>query len=46
MKQSQETEFKKFDGTVRKILAVSKEELQKREKQWHQKRAKKKRATS
>ncbi len=47
--QEQEpSEFKKFDTVMRKILAVSKKELQKREKAWRHKRerAKKKRATS
>jgi hypothetical protein len=42
------SEFQKFDAVMRKILTVSKEELQKREKAWRRKReqAKKKRATS
>jgi len=42
------TEFQKFDVVMRKILSVSKEELQKREKAWRRKREriKKKRATS
>ncbi len=38
------SEFAKFDGNVRKILSVSREELQRREAEWKQKRAKKKRA--
>jgi len=50
MKTERETtsEFQKFDAVVRKILAVSKDELKKREKAWRRKkeRAKKKRETS
>jgi hypothetical protein len=43
-----QSEFQKFDAAMRKILSVSKKELQKREKAWRRKRerAKKKRATS
>jgi hypothetical protein len=37
-------EFDKFDATLRKVLSVSREELQRREKEWKQKRAGKKRA--
>jgi hypothetical protein len=42
------SEAKKFDSVMRKILTVSKKELQKREKAWRKKRerAKKKRALS
>jgi hypothetical protein len=42
------SEGQKFDAVMRKILAVSKDELKKREKAWRRKRerAKKKRATS
>lgn len=42
------SDFQKFDAVMRKILSVSKEELQKRERVWKRKRerAKKKRATS
>jgi hypothetical protein len=42
------SEAQKFDTVMRKILSVSKTELQKREKAWKRKRerAKKKRATS
>jgi hypothetical protein len=42
------SESEKFDAAMRKILSVSKEELEKREKNWQRKRkrAKKKRATS
>lgn len=35
-------EFEKFDGAMRKMLSVSKSELQKREKRYQQKRARKK----
>ncbi len=41
-----QSEFQKFDGIVKKILVVSREELRKREKDWKRKRAKKKRASS
>jgi len=43
-----QTEFQKFDAVVRKILTVSKKELEKRERAWKQKRmkAKKKRIKS
>ena len=42
------SESQKFDAVMRKILSVSKKELQKREKAWRRKRerAKKKRAIS
>ncbi len=49
MKDTEEkTESEKFDAVMRKVLSVSKEELQKREKAWRRKRerAKKKRALS
>lgn len=35
-------EFEKFDGAMRTLLSVSKTELQKREKEWKRKKAKKK----
>ncbi len=38
------TEFEKFDGVMRKVLSVSREEIQKREKAWKRGRARKKRA--
>jgi U3 small nucleolar ribonucleoprotein component len=38
------TEFDKFDTVMKKVLSVSRDELQKREKEWKRKRAKKKRA--
>ena len=38
------SEFQTFDGTMRKILSVSHEELKKREEEWKRERAKKKRA--
>jgi hypothetical protein len=45
MKAGEPSEFQKFDAVMRKILTVSKEELQKRERAWRRKRerAKKKR---
>lgn len=39
-------EFEKFDTAMRTILTVSKTELQKREKEWKRKKARKKRAKS
>jgi hypothetical protein len=38
------SEAQKFDKTMRTILSVSKDELEKREKAWKRKQAKKKRA--
>jgi hypothetical protein len=38
------TEFDRFDGAMRTILTVSKTELQKREREWKRKKARKKRA--
>ncbi len=38
------SEFEKFDATVRRILSVSREELDKREKAWKKQQARKKRA--
>ena len=42
-----ETEFSKFDATVRKVLSVSHDELVRREKEWKRQRqvAKKNRGT-
>jgi hypothetical protein len=37
-------EFEKFDKAVRDILSVPHDELQRREKEWKRKKAKKKRA--
>jgi len=37
-------EFEKFDSVMRKVLSVSHDELQRREKEWKRKRARKKRA--
>jgi len=47
-KEQPQSESKKFDAVMRKILSVSHDELKKREKAWKRKRAraKKKRATS
>lgn len=39
-----DTEFSKFDATVRKVLSVSHDELKRREKAWKQNRARRKRA--
>lgn len=38
------SEAGKFDVVVRRLLSVSREEIQKRDKEWRRKRAKKKRA--
>jgi hypothetical protein len=38
------SEFEKFDAVVKQVLSVSREELRKREKEWQQKQARKKRA--
>jgi hypothetical protein len=38
------SDFDKFDDTVRKVLGVSHDELVRREKEWKRKRARKKRA--
>jgi hypothetical protein len=37
-------EFDKFDATMRRVLSVSREELQRREEEWKRQRARKKRA--
>jgi len=44
MKNESETspEFQKFDKVVRQVLSVSREELDKREKAWKRKRARRK----
>jgi hypothetical protein len=38
------SEFQKFDAAMRKVLAVSHDELKRREEKWKRDRAKKKRA--
>lgn len=38
------TESERFDVVVRRLLSVSHEEIKKRDKEWHRKRAQKKRA--
>jgi hypothetical protein len=38
------SEHEKFDAVVRKMLSVSHEEMQRRDKEWRRKRAQKKRA--
>ena len=39
-----ESELEKFNTVLKKVLSVSREELQKREKEWKRKQARKKRA--
>jgi len=41
---SEKSEQQKFDLVVRRLLSVSHEEIQKRDKEWRRKRAQKKRA--
>jgi U3 small nucleolar ribonucleoprotein component len=47
---AESSDFQRFDASMRKILSISKEELEKREKNWQRRRkrakAKKKRASS
>jgi hypothetical protein len=38
------SEAEKFDKAVRTLLSVSHEEIKKRDKEWHRKKAQKKRA--
>ena len=38
------SELDKFNGVLRKIMSVPREEMQKREKEWKRKQARKKRA--
>ena len=38
------SEYDKFDQTIRKLLTVSHDEIQKRDKEWKQQRASKKKA--
>jgi hypothetical protein len=38
------SEFEKFDATVRKVLSVSHDELKRREKVWKRNKARRKRA--
>jgi hypothetical protein len=42
--QAIESESSKFDTVVRRLLSVSREEIQKRDKEWRRKRAQKKQA--
>ena len=44
MAEPQNLEVERFDATMVKILSVPREELQKREKAWKRKQARKKRA--
>jgi len=39
-----DNELEKFNGVLRKVLSVSREELDRREKAWKRKQARKKRA--
>lgn len=39
-----QSDSEKFDAVVRKLLSVSHEEIQKRDKEWRRKKAQKKRA--
>ena len=41
---NEKSEAQKFDTVVRTLLSVSHEEIKKRDKEWHRKRAQKKRA--
>jgi hypothetical protein len=43
---NRENEFTRFDAGVRQILSVSREELKRREEEWKQEQAEKKRAKS
>jgi U3 small nucleolar ribonucleoprotein component len=38
------SELEKFDTVLRKVMSVSRDEMQKREKEWQRKQARKKRA--
>ena len=40
------SELDKFNTTLRKVLSVSREELQRREKEWKRNQARKKRANT
>jgi hypothetical protein len=44
--KTDKSEAEKFNTVVRTLLSVSHEEIQKRDKEWHRKRAKKKRANT
>ena len=44
MPSKEQSEAQKFDVVVRKLLSVSHEEIQKRDREWRRKREKKKRA--
>lgn len=39
---TEESEFQKFDATVRKVLSVSHDELKRRERAWKRNRARRK----
>jgi hypothetical protein len=44
MSKHEPSESNKFDAVVRTLLSVSHEEIQRRDEEWHRKRAAKKRA--
>ena len=44
MKTNPESDLERFNAVLRKVLSVPREELQKREKEWKRKQARKKRA--
>lgn len=44
MAASSSSESERFDAAVRKLLSVSHEEIQRRDKEWRRQRAQKKRA--
>jgi hypothetical protein len=46
IKSEEASEFQKFDDAMRKILSVSHEELQRREKEWKKQRKRRKSTTS
>jgi hypothetical protein len=41
---TEQSEFQKFDATVRKVLSVSHDELKRREKAWKRNKSRRKRA--
>jgi hypothetical protein len=44
--EAEPSEFEKFDAVVKKVLSVSREELQRREKVWKEQRAAQRRGKS
>ena len=45
MQKEHQSEFQKFDDTVRKMISVPREELERREKEWKAKRKRAKKTT-